>query len=109
MSLFYVYYHHNHHWAAMVSRGWAKASSFCLQVNQACAVVCNFFVNIGSQLAETISSKHQAKPFDSYLRDRCVSTFNFVPVTRDKVISVIHQFAPKKSAGHDLISTNLLK
>ena len=28
----------------------------------------NFFVNIGSQLAETISSKHQAKPFDSYLK-----------------------------------------
>ena len=29
----------------------------------------NFFVNIGSQLAETISSKHQAKPFDSYRTD----------------------------------------
>ena len=28
----------------------------------------NLFVNIGSQLAETISSKHQAKPFDSYLK-----------------------------------------
>ncbi len=42
------------------------------------------FVNIGSQLAETISSKHQAKPFDSYLNDRCVSTFNFVTVTRDE-------------------------
>ena len=26
----------------------------------------NFFVNIGSKLAETISSKHQTKPFDSY-------------------------------------------
>ena len=69
-------------------------------------IVC---VNIGSKLAETISSKHQAKHFDSYLKDRCVSTFNFVPVTRDEVISVIHKFAPKKSAGHDLISTNLLK
>ena len=66
-------------------------------------------VNIGSKLAETISSKHQAKPFDSYLKDRCVSTFNFVPVTRDEVISVIHKFAPKKSGGHDLISTNILK
>ena len=32
-----------------------------------------------------------------------------MPVTRDEVISVIHKFAPKKSAGHDLISTNLLK
>ena len=69
----------------------------------------NFFVNIGGKLAETILPKHQTKPFDSYLKDRCNSTFNFVPVTRDEVISVIHNFAPKKSAGHDLISTHLLK
>ena len=69
----------------------------------------NFFVNIGSKLAETISSKYQTKPFDSYLNDRCFSTFNFVPVTHDEVISPIHKFAPKKSAGYDLISTNLLK
>ena len=66
-------------------------------------------VNIGSKLAETISSKHQTKPFDSYLKDRCVSMFNFEPVTRDEVISVIHKIAPKESAAHDLISTNLLK
>ena len=69
----------------------------------------NFFVNIGGKLAETILPKHQSKPFDSYLKDRCNSTFNFVPVTRDEVISVIHNFAPKMSAGHDLISTHLLK
>ena len=69
----------------------------------------NFFVNIGGKLAETILPKHQTKPFDSYLKDRCNSTFNFVPVTRDEVISVIHNFAQKKSAGHDLISTHLLK
>ena len=30
-------------------------------------------------------------------------------VTRDEAISVIQKFAPKKSAGHDFISTNLLK
>ena len=69
----------------------------------------NLFVNIGGKLAETILPKHQTKPFDSYLKDRCNSTFNFVPVTRDEVISVIHNFAAKKSAGHDLISTHLLK
>ena len=68
-----------------------------------------FFVNIGNQLAETISSKHQTNHFDSYLKDRCLSTFNFVLVTRDEVISVIHKFVTKKSAGHDLISTNILK
>ena len=70
--------------------------------NEIAQQVNNFFVNIGSKLAETISDKHQTK-------DRCVSTLNFVPVTCDEVISVIHKFAPKKSAGHDLISTNLLK
>ena len=69
----------------------------------------NFFVNIGCKLTETILPKHQTKPFDSYLKDRCNSTFNFVPVTRDEVISVIYNFEPKKSAGHDLISTHLLK
>ena len=46
-----------------------------------------FFVNIGSKLAETILPKHQTKYFDSYLKDRCVSTFNFVPVTRDETFS----------------------
>ena len=59
----------------------------------------NFFVNIGSKLAETILPKHQIKPFDSYLKDQCNSTFNFVPVTRDEVISVIHNFAQKRVQG----------
>ena len=45
----------------------------------------NFFVNIGSKLAETILPKHQTKLFDSYLKDRCFSTLNFMP---DEVISV---------------------
>ena len=70
----------------------------------------NFFVNIGGKLAETILPKHQSKPFDSYLKDRCNSTFNFVPVTRDdsvEVISVIHNFAPKKSAGHIFVKRNI--
>ena len=65
-----------------------------------------FFVNIGGKLAETILPKHQTKPFDSYLKDICNSTFNFVPVTRDEVISVIHNFAPKKECR---VSTHLLK
>ena len=30
----------HHHWAAVVSRGWAKASACCLQVSQSCAVLC---------------------------------------------------------------------
>ena len=32
--------HHNHHWAAVVSRGWAKASACRLQVSLFCAVLC---------------------------------------------------------------------
>ena len=32
--------HHHHHWAAVVSRGWAKASACRLQVSLSCAVLC---------------------------------------------------------------------
>ena len=32
--------HNNHHWAAVVSRGWAKASSCRLQISLSCAVLC---------------------------------------------------------------------
>ena len=30
-----------HHWAVVVSRGWAKASACCLQVTLSCAVLCH--------------------------------------------------------------------
>ena len=33
-------HHHHHHWAAVVSRGWAKASACRLQVSLSCAVLC---------------------------------------------------------------------
>ena len=32
---------HHHHWAAVVSRGWAKASAFRLQITLSCAVLCH--------------------------------------------------------------------
>ena len=37
----FVYHHHHHHWAAIVSRGWAKASACLLQVSLSCAVLCH--------------------------------------------------------------------
>ena len=33
-------HHHQHHWAAVVSRGWAKALACRLQVSLSCAVLC---------------------------------------------------------------------
>ena len=36
---FHHHYHHRH-WAAVVSRGWAKVSARCLQVSLSCAVFC---------------------------------------------------------------------
>ena len=39
----YVYNYvrkNNHHWAAVVSHGWAKASACCLQITLSCAVLC---------------------------------------------------------------------
>ena len=31
----------HHHWAAVVSRGWANASACCLQASLSCAVLCH--------------------------------------------------------------------
>ena len=35
----WIVHHHNHHWAAVVSRCWAKASACRLQVSLCCAVL----------------------------------------------------------------------
>ena len=35
-----MFNHRHHHWAAVVSRGWAKASACRLQVCLSCAVLC---------------------------------------------------------------------
>ena len=48
-----LYYHH-HHQAAVVSHGWAKASTCRLQVSLSCAVLCHimslqYFVQVVSQ------------------------------------------------------------
>ena len=34
------HHHHHHHWAAVLSRGWAKASTCRLQVSLSCVVLC---------------------------------------------------------------------
>ena len=59
----------------------------------------NFFVNIGSKLAETISTHEHKKPIDSYLRDKSSSTFICALITRNEVISIINQFDSKKVQG----------
>ena len=36
-----INHYHHHHWAAVVSRGWAKASACHLQITLSCAVLCH--------------------------------------------------------------------
>ena len=40
---------HHHHWAAVVSRGWAKASACRLQITLSCAVLCHIVSIAGSR------------------------------------------------------------
>ena len=37
----FLHVHYHHHWAAVVSRGWAKATPCRLQVSLSCAVLCH--------------------------------------------------------------------
>ena len=36
-----IYIYHHHHYAAVVSRGWAKASACRIQITLSCAVLCH--------------------------------------------------------------------
>lgn len=68
-----------------------------------------FFVNIGNKLAEKISFNRQHRAFTSYLKDKSPFTFIFKHVTEKDILSVVKEFDPKNSAGHDSISINMLK
>ena len=69
----------------------------------------NFFIDIGSTLANNIDSA--GKPdFQSYLNKlRIDSTFHFTSIEETDTISIINNLKPKKSSGYDNISLILLK
>ena len=67
-----------------------------------------FFTNIGPKLAEKIDTENK-KSFDSYLKERVLSSFTFSLVDHNTTLKCISSLASKKSSGHDGISLKLLK
>ena len=74
--------------------------------------ICNkfndFFVNIGPNLAAEIKSSTDIN-YKSYLKRTITSSFTFDLVNEDEVRKTITSLKTKDSAGHDGISTKLLK
>ena len=67
-----------------------------------------YFTSVGSNLANAIDTR--GKPaYTSYLRVPAISTFNFTYTNSDEVRILINNLKPKQSAGHDSISSKLLK
>ena len=80
--------------------------------NKDIANKCNeFFVNIGSKLANSIKSNTNdiGLPFPSYLKNKTSSTFSFSEITEETVMRTINELSAKRSTGHDSISTELVK
>ena len=68
----------------------------------------NFFVNIGPNLADKISTPPN-KSHKDYLKNNFSHDFAFKQVDENKVIEIIDSLKSKNTSGHDLISTKLLK
>ena len=67
-----------------------------------------YLTSVGSNLANAIDTR--GKPaYTSYLRVPLITTFNFTYANSDEVHILINNLKPKQSAGHDSISSKLLK
>ena len=66
------------------------------------------FTSIGPRLANEIDTSNKP-PFISYLRTPSINTFQFTFCTWDIIMKYINNLKPKFSAGHDGISSKLLK
>ena len=67
-----------------------------------------FFVNIGSKLAQTIPNVDTQKTVNSYLTNKTSSAFKFKLITEEDIFKIISKLDSKNSAGYDQISSNLL-
>ena len=67
-----------------------------------------YFTSVGSRLANEIDTSDKL-PFNSYLRTPSINTFQFTFCTCDNIMKYINNLKPKCSAGHDGISSKLLK
>ena len=68
----------------------------------------NYFGRVGSDMAATVPVPDNCTHQD-YLPKDILSTFNFEPITENKVKNIIVQLKSKPSAGYDGISSSLLK
>ena len=68
----------------------------------------SYFSSIGQKLSSKISTNSD-KTIESYLIKNIACSFHFKLVSQDDVKKVIRDLKPKHSAGHDDISTHLLK
>ena len=67
-----------------------------------------YFTSVGSNLANAIDTR--GKPAcTSHLRVPSITTFNFTYTNSEEVGILINNLKPKQSAGHDSISSKLLK
>ena len=69
----------------------------------------DFFVNIGSKLAQTIPNVDTPKTVNSYLTNKTSSAFKFKLITEEDIFKIISKLDSKNSAGYDQISSTLLK
>ena len=67
----------------------------------------SFFTNIGPELASKISCDN--KHFTEYLSKPNDNTMCFIPTDQHEILKIVKSLKPKKSTGHDGISTKLLK
>ena len=67
-----------------------------------------YFTSVGSRLANEIDTSDKP-PFNFYLRTPSINTFKFTFRTCDNIMKYINNLKPKCSAGHDGISSKLLK
>ena len=68
--------------------------------NEMCKVFNNYFVNIGTNLANTIAG-NVTDPL-TYLGPRCVNSFSFMGTTPQEVFNIIKRFKNKKSSINNI-------
>ena len=67
-----------------------------------------YFTEIGPKIAKSTNAANKV-PFNSYRTTTCAASFNFAYTNPDDIAKIIRNLRPKSSAGHDNISTKLLK
>ena len=70
---------------------------------------CEYFTNVGPSLANKIPNANRSASFYLNSRRPNPTSLFMAPTDKDEIQSIISSLKPKDSAGHDNISTKLLK